>query len=94
MKLYSRLAVLTVTLLIISQAGCSIREMHPGHRLVARKCTACHVQPDRTTLSSLDLIKLHGIHGGKVTLDDAQMAQVHAYAGKGDPVDGGDALPE
>ncbi len=83
-----------LTLLTISLVGCSIRAMHPGHRLVARKCTACHIQPDRTALSSMDLIKLHGIHDGKVVLDDAQMAQVKAYASEGDPVDSSDVVSD
>ena len=94
MTLTRKLAVLTLTLLTISLVGCSIRAMHPGHRLVARKCSACHVQPDRTTLSTLELIELHEIHEGRVVLDEEQMAQVQAYANEGDPQDSPDVLSD
>ncbi len=83
-------AALVLLLLSISHVGCVLKTMHPGHRLVARKCTACHAEPDRNKLKTLNLARLRQIHEGREPLDAEQMAQVQEYANQGDPGDAGD----
>ncbi len=90
MKLKLTMAASALFLLIISQVGCALNTMHPGRRLVARKCTACHDEPAPETLRGLDLMTLGQIHEGKQRLDSGQMALVQEYANAEKPGDGND----
>lgn len=87
MKLNFAAALLVLSLLTAAHIGCALNSMHPGRRLVARKCTACHDEPDRNALRGLDLVRLEQIHEGKQVLDSEQLARVQAYANETDSGD-------
>ncbi len=87
----SMTAALILILMSTLIVGCVLKTMHPGHRLVARRCTSCHAAPDRDTLRTLDIVELRRIHEGRQALDAEQMSQVQAYAGGESPGDLGDA---
>ncbi len=91
-----KLTIATVALLLVASSfpGCALTPMHPGRRLVARKCTACHVEPAPEELRGLDRVKLGQIHNRDPFLSNEQMAKVQEYVREKNPADATEDLSD